>query len=151
MRQDPYQLRQILEPVVNSMGYELVGVEFNAHKAHRLLRLYIDKASGISLEDCQQVSHQVSAVLDVEDPIPGHYTLEVSSPGLDRPLFREADFVRFSGHKVRIHLAAPVNGSKKLIGLLHGVCDGEVKVEVEGTEMAVPLHQIDKARLVPEL
>jgi len=91
MRQDAYKLRQILGAVIESMGYELVGVEFHRHRSNALLRVYIDKQSGnkpgIDLDDCQRVSHQISGVLDVEDPIPCRYTLEVSSPGLDRPLF----------------------------------------------------------------
>ena len=149
MRQDPYKLQQILEPVVAAMGYELVGVEFHPRQA--VLRVYIDQDAGIGLEDCEQVSHQVSGILDVEDRISGQYALEVSSPGLDRPLFKEAHFIRFVGHQVRIHLVIPMNGRNKLVGLLKGVHDGEVAVEVEGAEIKVPLSRIDKARLVPEL
>ncbi len=151
MRQDPYKLQQILEPVVAAMGYELVGVEFQLRKANTLLRLYIDQDAGINLEDCERVSHQVSGVLDVEDRVSGQYTLEVSSPGLDRPLFQEAHFARFVGHRARIHLVVPINGKNKLVGLLKSVQDGEVAVEVEGVEIRVPLDRIDKARLVPEL
>lgn len=151
MRQDPYKLQQILEPVVVAMGYELVGVEYQPRKANALLRLYIDQEAGINLEDCERVSHQVSGVLDVEDRIFGQYTLEVSSPGLDRPLFQEAHFARFVGHQARIHLVVPINGRNKLVGVLKSVQNGEIAIEVEGVEIMVPLDRIDKARLVPEL
>lgn len=150
MRQAPYKLRQILEATVESLGYELVGVEFYPHGANALLRVYIDKESGISVDDCQQVSHQISGVLDVEDPIPGHYTLEVSSPGLDRPLFEAKHFIRFAGCKVHIQLATPLNGRKRFIGLLQGMRGNAVVLESEGKELLMPLEQIEKARLVPE-
>lgn len=151
MRQDPYKLQQRLGAVVESMGYELVGIEFHPHSSNALLRVYIDQESGISVDDCQRVSHQISGVLDVEDPIPGHYTLEVSSPGLDRPLFEAEHFARFAGFQVRIHLTMPINGRKKLLGLLRGIHGNEVVIEIEGTEFLVPLDHIEKARLVPEL
>ena len=151
MRQDAYKLRQILGAVIESMGYELVGVEFHRHRSNALLRVYIDKQSGIDLDDCQRVSHQISGVLDVEDPIPFRYTLEVSSPGLDRPLFEAKHFTNFAGHRVQINLAMPLNGRKKYMGLLKGIKDGDVIVEVEGTELFVPLERIEKARLVPDI
>lgn len=150
MSQVPDKLRQILEVTVEPLGYELVGVEFHPHGNNALLRVFIDKQSGISLDDCQRVSHQISGVLDVEDPIPGHYTLEVSSPGLDRPLFEAKHFIRFAGRKVRIHLATPLSGRKRFIGLLRGMRADNVVLESEGEEVLVPLDQIEKARLVPE-
>ena len=151
MRQDTYNLRQLLEPVIESMGYELVGVEFIPHRSNALLRLYIDKESGINLEDCERVSHQVSGVLDVEDPIPFHYTLEVSSPGLDRPLFEAKHFQTFAGQQVRIHLSAPVDGKRKFVGTLKGIRDSNVIVELEDAELSIPLDYIEKARLIPEI
>ena len=155
MRQDAYKLRQILGAVIESMGYELVGVEFHRHRSNALLRVYIDKQSdnksGIDLDDCQRVSHQISGVLDVEDPIPCRYTLEVSSPGLDRPLFEAKHFSNFAGHRVQINLAMSLNGKKKYIGLLKGIKDGDVIVEIEGAELSVPLERIEKARLVPDI
>ena len=150
MRQDSHTLREILEPVVTAMGYELIGVEFHPHRGSALLRLYIDKEGGVNVDDCQQVSHQVSGVLDVEDPIPGHYRLEVSSPGLDRPLFEARDFVRFAGHPVRVQLTLPLNGRKKFTGRLVGVRADQVVLEHEGQELAIPLTAIEKARLIPE-
>jgi len=150
MGQDSHTLRQILEPVVTAMGYELIGVEFHPHRGSALLRLYIDREDGVNVDDCQQVSHQVSGVLDVEDPIPGHYRLEVSSPGLDRPLFEVRDFLRFVGHPIRLQLALPLNGRRKFSGRLVGMQADNVVLEHEGQELSIPLTAIEKARLIPE-
>lgn len=150
MRQDPYNVRRRFEAVVQAMGYELVGVEFHPHSGNALLRIYIDNETGITVDDCEKVSRQVSGVLDVEDPIPGHYTLEVSSPGLDRPLFEAAHFARFAGHRARVHLDLPLNGRKKWVGLLKGLRNDQVVLESEGTELLIPLERIEKARLVPD-
>ena len=152
MRQDLQTLRQLLAAVVEAMGYELVGVEFHAHRDNSLLRVYIDSESGIGLDDCQRVSHQVSGVLDVENLIAGRYTLEVSSPGLDRPLFEAGHFSRFAGSEVRLQLREPLDGRRKLVGRLLGMRDDEVViVDSEGREWRAPLERIEKARLVPEL
>jgi ribosome maturation factor RimP len=115
-----------------------------------VLRVYIDQEEGITLDDCAAVSHQLSGVLDVEDPIREHYRLEVSSPGLDRPLFTPAQFERFAGHEVRIRLARLIDRRRKLSGVLRGLRGDAVLVEVEGTELAIPLVDIESARLVPE-
>jgi len=149
--QVPEKLRNIVQPTVEGLGYELVGVEFHGGSRNGLLRIYIDQESGISLDDCQAVSEQVSAVLDVEDPIPGHYTLEVSSPGLDRPLFEAEHFRRFAGQQVRIRLAVALEGRRKWSGLLKGVEGEAVVVEVDGRDVRLPLDGIEQARLVPEL
>jgi len=152
MRQDPKALRQTLATVVEAMGYELVGVEFHARPDNALLRVYLDSEHGISLEDCQRVSHQLGGLLDVEDLIAGRYTLEVSSPGLDRPLFEARHFARFAGSEVRIQLRELLDGRRKLVGRLLGMCDDNVViVDSEGQEWRVPLERIEKARLVPEL
>jgi ribosome maturation factor RimP len=151
MRQDLPALRRTLAAVVETMGYELVGVEFHAGHAHALLRVYIDRENGVNLDDCQRVSHQVSGILDVEDPVAGRYTLEVSSPGLDRPLFEAKHFIRFAGSEARIQLRELLEGRRKLLGRLRGM-DGDlvVLVDGEGREWRVPLERIEKARLVPE-
>ncbi|MDS4025981.1 MAG: ribosome maturation factor RimP [Candidatus Contendobacter sp.] len=152
MRQDLKTLRRMLAVVVEAMGYELVGVEFHPGHESALLRIYIDSENGIGLDDCQRVSHQVNGVLDVEDPITGHYTLEVSSPGLDRPLFEAAHFNRFAGSEVRLHLRELLDGRRKLVGRLAGMRDSDVVIlDGEGREWRVPLEWITKARLVPEL
>jgi ribosome maturation factor RimP len=149
MRQDP-KLKQILTTVVEAMGYEWVGVEFYPHRAAALLRVYIDSEEGIKIADCQRVSEQLSATLDVENPIARSYSLEVSSPGLDRPLFEVNHFIRFAGHKVRIQLSEPLNGRRNFTGQLRGVRDDNVVLESEGQELQIPLERIENARLVPE-
>ena len=143
-------LQVLLEPVVSAMGYELVGVERLAQRHSTLVRLYIDRDDGITLSDCERVSHQISGVLDVEDPIRGAYTLEISSPGLDRPLFTPAHFERFTGCRATIRLLRPLQGRRKLTGLLRGLREGKVLLEENGIEYSLPYEQIEKARLVPE-
>ena len=151
MRPDSHSLRQLLTPVVGALGYELVGVEFHPHAGNSLLRVYIDREAGIGVDDCQRVSHQVSGMLDVENPIAGHYTLEVSSPGLDRPLFEAAHFVRFAGQWVRIQLRTPLAGGRRhLSGRLLGLRGDQVVLECEGQEQLLPLAEIARARLIPE-
>ena len=151
MKQDPLQLGDMLEPAITSMGYELVGVEFQTGgKGGGLLRVYIDSEAGISADDCQKVSYQVSGVLDVEDPIPGHYTLEISSPGLDRMLFRPRDFERFAGRLIRLRTAYPIEGQRKFKGRLIGIQGENVVFEQDVMEISLPFDQIDQARLVPE-
>jgi len=145
------QLHDIIEPAVTALGYELVGVEHLAQGRHSLLRVYIDSAAGINVDDCAKVSHQVSAVLDVEDPIHGHYTLEVSSPGLDRPLFTAEHYRRFVGNEIQVRLHAPLQGRRKFKGILREISDDDVVVlEVEGSEYRLPLGDIEKAQLVPQ-
>ena len=119
-------LSQMTRRVVESMGYELVGVEYLGRGGDRaILRVYIDQEAGITLEDCAEVSHQLSGVLDVEDPIPGRYSLEVSSPGLNRPLVYPEHFERFRGHRVKLRLAEKVEGRRNLEGSLLGLADGK--------------------------
>ena len=139
-------LLKLLEPAIEALGYELVELEFPPH----LLRIYIDRDGGVTVDDCEIVSRQVSAVLDVEDPIPGTYTLEVSSPGLDRPLRKEADFVRFAGERAKVELTLPRDGRRRFTGTLKGCEAGQVLIEVDGEEHRLPLADIGKARLVPE-
>jgi ribosome maturation factor RimP len=151
MKQDPLQLGDLLEPGITSMGYELVGVEFQTGgSGGGLLRVYIDSEAGISAEDCQKVSYQVSGVLEVEDPIPGHYTLEISSPGLDRMLFRKQDFERFAGQLIKLRTAYPIEGQRKFKGRLLGLQGENVVFEQDDMEISLPFDQIEQARLVPE-
>ena len=149
MARESAELRKLIEPAVTVLGYELVGVEF-IHGKSGLLRIYIDHDDGIGVDDCKAVSYQVSGLLDVEDPIRGHYTLEVSSPGLDRPLFRARDYERFAGHEVKLRLSVPVDGRRRFTGTLVGLRDEQVVVKMEDEELVVPLHEIDQARLVPD-
>ncbi|MGB5440554.1 MAG: ribosome maturation factor RimP [Gammaproteobacteria bacterium] len=151
MRQDPLHIGELLEPGIRSLGYELVGVEYKrGGPGGGLLRVYIDREEGISADDCQKVSYQVSGVLDVEDPIPGHYTLEISSPGLDRMLFRLEDFERFAGHEVKLRVIYPIEGRRKFKGRLLGLRDENVVIAQDDEEISLPFDQVEQARLVPE-
>ena len=143
-------LVELLDPVIRALGYEMLGIEHLTRGHLSLLRIYIDSDSGIGLDDCQRVSHQVSGVLDVHDPIKGSYNLEVSSPGFDRPLFTLEHFRRFIGQTVRIQLHEMTEGRRKLAGRITAVHGDSVAVNVEGTECLVQADNIDKARLVPE-
>lgn len=148
-RQDK-QLHALIEPAVTVLGYELVGVEFLPSRNRSLLRVYIDSTQGVSLNDCARASHQISGVLDVADPIAGEYALEVSSPGLNRPLFTPEHFERFAGSRVRVRLSAPHDGRRNFSGELQGVREGTVLVQEEGIERSLPIDKIAKARLVPD-
>lgn len=150
MTQAAKQLQDLLEPAVGALGYELLGIEHLSQGRHSLLRLFIDSPNGITVDDCERVSHQVSGVLEVEDPIKGQYTLEVSSPGLDRPLFKPAHYERFVGEVVSLRLARPIEGRRKFKGRLLALREGAVVIDVEGKEMSLPLEDIEKAHLVPQ-
>lgn len=159
LHQDPYNLTDMLAPVARDLGFELLGVEYQPGTRARL-RLFIDSPTGITVDDCADMSYAVSALLDVEDPIPGKYTLEVSSPGLDRPLFRMEDFARFSGQRARIRLQRPLPGSapavpggrpqRNFLGVLAGVDGEEVLLDTEAGTLRLPYADIDKAHLEPE-
>ncbi len=143
------QLQAILAPVVESLGYQCWGIEFISQGRHSLLRVYIDHANGILVDDCETVSRQVSAVLDVEDPISSEYTLEVSSPGVDRPLFTLEQFAAHAGEQVTIKLRTPFDGRRNFQGLLRGVEEQDVVVLVEEHEFLLPIDAIDKANIIP--
>lgn len=146
---DKKGLLALLEPVLRDLGYELVDVELHLGR-RRLLRLFIDKQPSVTLADCELVSAQIGAFLDVEDPLPGSYVLEVSSPGLDRRLRTAEHFRRFVNDEVRIELLRPREGRKRLKGRLTGVTgDRAVSLEVDGATWDVDLADIGVARLVP--
>src|SRR5690606_259372 len=126
---------------------ELIGIIYRGSPKNALLRLYIDKPGGVDLDDCTRVSHHVSGVLDVEDPIRTSSTLAVSSPGLERPMFKPSDYNRFAGERVRLRLQPPLDGRRRLAGVLRGLRGDMVVVEENGIEINVPLSQIDKANL----
>ncbi len=145
------ELEALIRGVVEPLGYELVGVQFLAGQpGGDLLRVYIDQPAGIGLDDCERVSHQLSGVLDVEDPIPGHYVLEISSPGLDRPLFTPGQFRRYLGREIKVRLDNSVAGRKRYRGRLLEASDEAIELEVDGEVHRLPLAQIHEARLVPE-
>jgi ribosome maturation factor RimP len=144
------QLTELLEAPVVAAGYELVGLEFVRAGAHSTLRIFIDHENGINVDDCAEVSHQVSAVLDVEDPISVAYSLEVSSPGLERPLFKAEHYQQFIGHEVSIVLKMAVANRRKWKGIIHSV-DGEtVVITAEGQEEPIALSNVSKANLIPK-
>lgn len=144
------RLEQLLAPVVTALGYELVLLEFNPSSKHGLLRLYIDNAAGITVEDCERVSREVAATMDVEDPIKTAYSLEVSSPGLDRPLVTPAHYARFMNEQARIQLTAPLNGRRRFVGWIRGITDSVVSLQTAEGPVEIPLAEIERARLVPE-
>jgi len=140
----------MLQPLVEDLGYEFVGLEYNSNPKHSVLRIYIDREEGVGISDCEIVSRETAALLDVKDPIKSHYNLEVSSPGLDRPLFTLAHFTEFSGREVKINLFAPQDGRRKFQGLILAVNETGVSIDQDGTEVSLDLNNIAKARLVPD-
>lgn len=170
----------IIRPVVAGLGYECWGIALLSQGRHSLLRVYIEKLgadapvvadvaptqsevaaddeaagfsereSGIGIEDCERVSRQLSAVLDVEDPIAGDYTLEVSSPGMDRPLYTLSQYQRFAGNQIALTLRMAFEGRRKFTGLLKGVEGDEVVIQVEQEELLFPIESIEKANVVPQ-
>src|SRR5712691_1854616 len=142
------RVRQLVQGVVQSQGYEVVDVEFKGAGKSLLLRIFIDKENGISHRDCELISEQVGTVLDVEDLIPSSYTLEVSSPGLDRKLVKESDYTRFDGKLARIQTRIPLNQQKVFRGRLQGLHGGKVRLESpKGDLMEIPLDVIHEKRL----
>ena len=145
------QLGELLGPVVGGLGYELWEIEYAPRAGGGVLRLYIDAAEGISLDDCERVSRAVSETLDETDPIPGQYTLEVSSPGLDRVLRTQAHFARFAGERVKLEMMRPVDGRKRFQGRLQNVGESEITLATDGGTVSLPIDDIHRARLVPEV
>jgi len=143
------ELRTLLEPAVERLGYELADLEARLSGKNGVLRLFIDSPGGIGLEDCEKVSRAVSALLDVEDPIPGHYDLEVSSPGLDRKLTKLAHFQRFTGETLKVQTRFPIEGRRRFRGRLLSIDDKNIVLDVDGTRHSLPLATIESARLVP--
>ena len=143
------RIREMAEPIVSGMGLELVDVEYRFESGRWVLRLYIDKEGGVTLDDCTRVSRELGVVLDVEDPIPHSYNLEVSSPGLDRPLRRVSDFLRFKGRKVRVRCIEPVGGRSNFTGTIEDVVDEGVVIRGGGgEEWTISISNIERAKLV---
>lgn len=143
------RLIALIEPVLAQLGYELVELEYAAGRTSAVVRLFIDQPAGISVDDCERVSRDVAALLDVEDPIPTAYTLEVSSPGFDRVLRIPAHFERFVGERIFVELQAPRSGRKRYTGLLRAVTPAGIEMEVDKQTVEVPFGEIAKARLAP--
>ncbi len=153
------QIETLLTPTVEALGCELWGLEFLSHGRHSKLRIYIERPEGVTVEDCERVSREVSDLLDVEDVLPGSYTLEVSSPGMDRILFKSAHFEANVGAVVDVRLNFPFEGRKHFVGVLAGLEDGEIVVRPggpggaeggDGEEYVLPLENVQRARLVPQ-
>lgn len=138
-------------PTVEALGFELWGVEYLSQGRHTLLRIYIESPDGITVDDCAAVSEQVSAVLDVEDPISGEYTLEVSSPGMDRLLFRLEQYPAYVGEVVDLRLRTAFEGRRKYKGILKGIEGEDVVLHVDDHEYLLPHDAIDKARVEPRV
>lgn len=150
MRQEHTHLWELFEPVVRGMGYDLIEIEHVPNPKHGVLRLYIDKEDGVNIDDCSAVSEQISALIDVEDPVRGHFNLEVSSPGLDRPLRRLQDFQRFTGSLVKLKTAMPLDGQRNFKGRLLEANEDVLVIETDTEEITLPMSALEKARLVPE-
>ncbi|KPV40385.1 hypothetical protein AN478_06155 [Thiohalorhabdus denitrificans] len=144
-------LIDMLEPTVHAMGYELVELELVGGGGNRVLRLFIDAPSGVTLDDCAAVSEAVEEVLDAEDPISGEYSLEISSPGVDRPLRKADDYRRFAGEQVKVKTFGPIDGQRSFTGTLVGLEEEQVIVETPEGRAAIPREQVAKAHLVADL
>ncbi len=143
------ELTKLIKPTIEQLGYELSDLEVKTGGRDGVIRVFIDKADGVDLTDCESVSRQVSAILDVEDPLPGHYTLEVSSPGLDRKLTKPEHFQRFIGEAIRVKLRFPVAGRRNFRGVLRAADDEKIEIEVDGESHSLQIATIESARLIP--
>jgi ribosome maturation factor RimP len=143
-------IAELVTPTVNALGLELWGVEQIAQGKFSVLRVYIESEQGVTVDDCAQVSRQISSLLDVEDPIPGEYTLEVSSPGLDRPLFYLEQYEQYTGNEVNIRLRTPLAGRRRFKGRIVEIKEGSVCLEVDGEEFVLPFPDIDKTNVAIE-
>ncbi len=143
---------EIIEPVIDSMGIELVDVELNKMRGKALLRVYIDKEDGVKISDCESVSREIEGVLDVEDPIPYSYVLEVSSPGLDRPLKSLKDYKRFSGNMVRVITHEPIEKQNCFVGKLEAAEENEIVLALpKDRKVTIPYENISRAKLEVEI
>jgi len=143
-------LEELIGPVVAALGYELWELEYAPRAGNALLRIFIDAQAGVTLEDCERASRAVSEALDGADPIPGHYTLEVSSPGLDRVLRTQAHFARYVGERIRVQLKQPLDGRRRFVGRLSGIEDEVLEVDLEDGRVRLPIDAIQRARLEPQ-
>ena len=145
------KVSELLGPLLTDLGYEFVGLEYHAHTSSGLLRVYIDKpGTGVLVDDCARASREISALLDVHDPIKGHFNLEVSSPGLNRPLFSVAHFERFIGDRVKLTVAMAIDGQRKFVGSIKNVEGDLIVLDHDGQELEIEYSNIVKARLAPQ-
>ena len=143
------KLTEMLEPGVEALGYELVGVEFVRAGKHSILRVFIDHENGVTVDDCAEVSYQASAILDVEDPITTEYNLEVSSPGMDRPLFKARHYEQAVGEVIQARWTVPMDNRRNFKGKLLSCENGMINIEVDGQQFQLAVANIEKANIVP--
>ena len=143
------ELNELIQPVVEALGCELWGIERLSMGRHSTLKIYIDSEKGVDVDDCARVSQQVSSLLDVEDPFSGKYTLEVSSPGLDRRLFNLEQYSAYVGEELELRLKRPYEGKRKFVGQLRGVEGDEVVILNDDEEILFPFEEIERANVVP--
>ena len=148
MKSSAEKVTQLIEPTVQALDLELWGVEHASQGKYSVLRIFIEREAGVTIDDCERVSRQVSAIFDVEEPIAGEYTLEVSSPGIDRLLFTPQQFQRYRGEEVSVRMRTPVDGRRKFKGTLTDVVDDIIHIQVDGSDFELPHGDIEKANIV---
>jgi len=148
---DSEDLEQIIEPIVKGFGCELWGYDYRAFNNSALLRVYIDKENGVTLDDCASVNHQLSGVLDVEDPIKVAYTLEVSSPGIERPLLKLEHYQMFVGERIKLRLKWPVEEQRNYVGILRSTDESRIELMLGDREVQVPVEAISRGRLLTDI
>jgi ribosome maturation factor RimP len=141
------EVERLIEPVLAEMGIELVDMEYRSTQGRRVLRIYADRPTGINLDDCAMVSREIGNLLDVKDLLQQHYVLEVSSPGLNRPLKREKDFLRAIGQKVKVKTAVPLKGRRNFSGVLQSFENGTLQLKLDDTVILIPEESVNKANL----
>lgn len=146
------QVRELIEPILQQKGIELVDVEYKMEHGRWVLRFFIDKSEGITVDDCGDVSTEIGTILDIKEIVPQAYNLEVSSPGLDRPLVKEKDFIKYAGRKVKIKTKLPIVGRRNFTAVLEGFKEGKVFIaDSEGKRWEIPFEAIERARLEIQL
>jgi ribosome maturation factor RimP len=145
------QIEQLLQPTVEALGFDLWGIEYVSQGRHSVVRIFIDAEQGITVDDCAAVSHQAGSVLDVEEPITGEYTLEVSSPGMDRLLFKLEQYPQYANEVIELRLRSPFEGRRKFKGILKGIEGEDIVVQVDDHEYLLPHSAVDKARIEPRI
>lgn len=148
MKLDPVGLESFLTPIVHGLGFSLWGVEYRSSQKHAILKVFIDHEQGITIDNCSDVSQHISGVLDVEDPINVPYTLEVSSPGIDRPLMKLEHFQRFVGSTIKVRLSWAIDNRKNFLGTLTSVNEDEIVMEIDGEEVLLPFNAVKRANLI---
>ncbi|MCY4265109.1 MAG: ribosome maturation factor RimP [Gammaproteobacteria bacterium] len=150
MKHSEARVQKLIEPTVQALGLQLWGIEQAVQGRFSVLRIYIENEEGITVDDCEKASRHISAILDVDNPAAGEYTLEVSSPGLDRPLFTPGQFSQFAGTKVRVRMRSLIQGRRKFTGLLSEVLEASIVMTVSGETVTLPFADIDKANVIYE-